>query len=244
MQHSCLVCTLGHARDTLVHVVTLKKIVDIVLSMRYSSQERALCLPPCRWRLAYREYNAIDGHGVLGMEPMGAKTRGGRVHDPAAPGLCSGSDGDPHRSRGLTAPLARELVRYTVAGGLASIVDVSLLVMLTRSLGVYYLHAAAIAFGVGLLTSYLLSIGWVFQERTWQNPWVEVGLFTCIGGLGLLWCGVCMWLLTEYAHLHYLCAKMVSALVVFLWNFLAKKWVLFHRKHPGLPGVPGSMADK
>jgi len=22
----------------------------------------------------------------------------------------------------------------------------------------------------------------------------------------------------------------VSALVVFLWNFLAKKWVLFHRK--------------
>ena len=35
------------------------------------------------------------------------------------------------------------------------------------------------------------SIGWVFQQRTWQNPWVEVGLFTCIGGLGLLWCGDC-----------------------------------------------------
>jgi putative flippase GtrA len=47
--------------------------------------------------------------------------------------------------------------------------------------------------------------------------------------MGLLWCGVCMWLLTEYAHLHYLCSKMVSALAVFLWNFVAKKWVLFHR---------------
>jgi len=104
-----------------------------------------------------------------------------------------------------------------------------MLVVLTQGMGVYYLHAAAIAFGVGLLTSYLLSIGWVFHARTWQNPWVEVGLFTLIGGMGLLWCGVCIWLLTEYAHLHYLCSKMVSALVVFLWNFLAKKWFLFHR---------------
>jgi len=35
--------------------------------------------------------------------------------------------------------------------------------------------------------------------------------------------------LTEYAHLHYLCSKMVAALFVFLWNFLAKKFLLFHR---------------
>ena len=40
---------------------------------------------------------------------------------------------------------------------------------------------------------------------------------------------VCMWFLTEYAHLHYLYSKMVAALCVFLWNFLAKKYVLFHR---------------
>ena len=93
----------------------------------------------------------------------------------------------------------------------------------------YYLHAAAIAFGCGLLTSYLLSIAWVFQARTWQNPAVEFGLFTLIGGIGLLGDGVCMWFFTEYAHLHYLYSKMVSGLVVFLWNFVAKKWVLFHR---------------
>ena len=160
---------------------------------------------------------------------MGATTLGGSVSHTAAPDLCSGSDMDQHGLRGPTAPLARELVRYTVAGGLASLVDVGLLVVLTQGLGVYYLHAAALAFGCGLLTSYLLSIGWVFQARTWQNPWVELGLFTLIGGMGLLWCGVCIWFLTEYAHLHYLGSKVASALVVFCWNFVAKKWVLFHR---------------
>jgi putative flippase GtrA len=160
---------------------------------------------------------------------MGAKTLGGSVHLTASPGLCAGSEGDQHGLRRPTAPLARELGRYTVAGGLASLVDVGLLWVLTQGMGVYYLHAAALAFGVGLLTSYLLSIGWVFHQRTWQNPWVELGLFTLIGGLGLLWCGVCLWVLTEYAHVHYLCSKMVSALVVVCWNFVAKKWVLFHR---------------
>jgi putative flippase GtrA len=173
--------------------------------------------------------DATDGQGVMGMERMVAKTRQVRVTPTASPGLCSGRDVDQHGFRRPTDPLARELVRYTVAGGLASLVDVGMLVVLTRGLGVYYLHAAAIAFGLGLLTSYLLSIAWVFQARTFQNPWMELGLFTLIGGIGLLWCGVCMWLLTEYAHLHYLCSKMVSALVVFCWNFVAKKWVLFHR---------------
>jgi putative flippase GtrA len=126
-----------------------------------------------------------------------------------------------------THPLSRELMRYTVVGGLASLVDVGLLVGLTTVMGVYYLHAATIALGCGLLTSYLCSVAWVFQERTWRNPLVEMGLFTLIGGIGLLGNGALMWGLTEYAHLHYLCSKMVSGLFVFLWNFAAKKWVLF-----------------
>ena len=151
------------------------------------------------------------------------------VTSPSAPDLFSGRDVDKQDGRKRTDPLARELMRYMVVGGLASLVDVGLLVGLTTFGGVYYLHAATIALGCGLLTSYLLSIAWVFQERTWHNPWVEFGLFTLISGIGLMGNGVCMWFLTECADLHYLYSKMVSGLVVFLWNFAAKKWVLFHR---------------
>ena len=120
------------------------------------------------------------------MDRMVAKTLVSRVNHTASPGLFTGRDVDQHVVRSPTDPLALELVRYTMAGGLASLVDVGLLVVLTRGLGVYYLHAAAIAFGVGLLTSYWLSIAWVFQARTWQHPCVELGLFTLIGGIGLL----------------------------------------------------------
>jgi hypothetical protein len=84
------------------------------------------------------------------MERRTAKTLALRVTHIAPPGLCAGRTVDQYGVRRPTAPLARELVRYTVAGGLASLVDVGVLVVLTSSLGVYYLHAAALAFSVGL----------------------------------------------------------------------------------------------
>ena len=146
-----------------------------------------------------------------------------------AGGLFSGRDVYKQGCRRLTDPLALELVRYTVVGGLASLVDVGLLVGLTTVVGVYYLHAATLALGCGLITSYMLSVAWVFHERKWHNPFLELGLFTLIGGIGLMGNGACMWFLTEYAHLHYLGSKMVAALFVLLWNFLAKKFLLFHR---------------
>ena len=86
--------------------------------------------------------------------------------------LCprAGEDVDKQGGSRLMTPLALELGRYTVVGALASLVDVGLLVGLTTWVGVYYLHAATLALGCGLLTSYLLSVAWVFQERTWPNP--------------------------------------------------------------------------
>jgi putative flippase GtrA len=179
--------------------------------------------------MSHRPYDVKDGHGVLRMERMSAETPGVKGNHTGARGLLYGRDVYKYLWQRLPAPLARELVRYTCVGGLASLVDVGMLVVLTHCAGVYYLHAATLAFGLGLLTSYLLSIAWVFQERKFHNPFVEVGLFTLIGGLGLLGNGICMWLLTEYAHLHYLCSKLVAALLVFLGNFVAKKWVLFRR---------------
>lgn len=218
-----------HSWPTHVNFVILETIGDIALLVVYAFRGRARFVPQCRWRMSSRPYEVKDGHGVLRMERMSAKIPGLKGNHTGARGLLYGREVYKHLWQRPPAPITLELVRYTCVGGLASLVDVGILVGLTSWVGMYYLHAAAIGFGLGLITSYLLSIAWVFQERKFHNPFVEVGLFTLIGGLGLLGNGICMWLLTEYAHLHYLCSKLVSALLVFLWNFVAKKYVLFHR---------------
>ena len=71
------------------------------------------------------------------MERVAATTLGVRGNQTGSTGLFAGSDVYQHGFQRPADPLACELVRYTVAGGLASIVDVGLLVVLTQGLGVY-----------------------------------------------------------------------------------------------------------
>ncbi|MBN1380395.1 MAG: GtrA family protein [Deltaproteobacteria bacterium] len=120
-----------------------------------------------------------------------------------------------------------QLLRYTLVGGLAFIVDFLSLFVLTDFAGVHYLFSAAIAFVLGVLTNYLLSILWVFQTRTVKNLWMEVVIFTLIGIIGLGFNELLIWGFTEKAHFHYLASKAVATVFVFSWNFIARKLALF-----------------
>jgi putative flippase GtrA len=121
-----------------------------------------------------------------------------------------------------------QLLRYGCVGGLAFVIDFGALYVLTESLHLYYLHSAALAFLLGLTTNYLLSVLWVFQKRTFQNRFVEYGIFGLLGVLGLGLNQVLIYTLTEHVHCHYLLSKAVATAVVFLWNFGSRKLILFH----------------
>jgi len=120
-----------------------------------------------------------------------------------------------------------QLFRYTFVGGVAFIVDFSSLFFLTEFLGIFYLTSAAIAFLLGLATNYILSILWVFSKRTFRNRWFELGIFAVIGIVGLGFNELLIWFFTEHIHFHYLLSKIVSTVFVYLWNFFARKSILF-----------------
>ncbi len=120
-----------------------------------------------------------------------------------------------------------QLFRYTFVGGVAFIVDFSLLFIFTDFFGIYYLISAALAFLLGLTTNYILSIVWVFNKRTLKNRWLEFGIFSSIGIIGLGFNEFIIWFFTEYVYFHYLQSKIVSTVFVYLWNFFARKFILF-----------------
>ncbi len=121
----------------------------------------------------------------------------------------------------------RQLVRYTFVGGLAFLVDFSSLFLLTEYLGVHYLVSAAVAFLLGLCTNYLLSVSWVFANRKVDNRLLEFVGFAAIGMVGLVCNEVFIWFFTEVARLHYLASKCIATVIVYLWNFFARKKMLF-----------------
>jgi putative flippase GtrA len=132
---------------------------------------------------------------------------------------------------GISTPesLKTQFLRYLVAGGTAFIVDFGALVLLTDLLDIHYLVSAAIAFGCGLVTNYLLSIIWVFSVRSMTNKTAEFVIFAVIGLIGLGWNELLLYAGTEGLGLDYRISKLVSVAVVLIWNFGMRRLILFTR---------------
>lgn len=126
-----------------------------------------------------------------------------------------------------------QLFRYGFVGGLAFLVDYGTLVLLTEFAGMHYLLAATISFILGLITNYLLSITWVFNQHKLNNRWVEFLLFAFIGVVGLGLNDAIMFLCTERCGIHYTLSKIIATAIVFFWNFLARKLILFKQRQRG-----------
>ena len=125
-----------------------------------------------------------------------------------------------------------QLLRYTLVGGQAFAVDFGVLYFLTKYMHIYYLHSAALAFLCGLTTNYVLSVWWVFPNRTFQSKLAEYSIFALLGVLGLGLNHILMSVLTEQIRFHYLFSKIVATGVVFVWNFGSRKLILFHYPPP------------
>lgn len=123
-----------------------------------------------------------------------------------------------------------QLFRYGFVGGAAFVVDYATLFVLTNNVGVQYLWSAAIAFVLGLVANYLLSISWVFRNRGDLSRWQEFLFFAVIGVVGLGFNELIMYACTDLMHIHYMVSKLISTAIVFFWNFFARKYLLFTKK--------------
>ena len=132
--------------------------------------------------------------------------------------------------KGKTGNLFVQLVRYFISGGVAFVVDFSLLYLLTEICSVHYILSSVISFTVGLIITYVFSITWIFDKRSIKNRRTEFLIFAVIGGIGLLFTSFFMWLFTDIFNFHYLISKIFTTIIVFCWNFAAKRFILFSGK--------------
>ncbi len=132
--------------------------------------------------------------------------------------------------RGATDSTLIQLFRYLFVGGTAFVVDFGSLWFLAGVVGIHYLVAAALAFILGLVTNYALSIRWVFSSRTMGNRLLEFTVFGAIGLVGLGLNELVIWQCTESLGFYYLVSKVVASAIVLFWNFFARKYALFRQE--------------
>ncbi len=120
-----------------------------------------------------------------------------------------------------------QLFRYTFVGGIAFIFDFGILFIFTEFFNIYYLLSAGIAFLIGLFINYNLSILWVFNKRSIKSKHTEFFIFMSIGIIGLILNEFIMWFFTEITNIYYLFSKLISTILVYMWNFIIRKLILF-----------------
>lgn len=122
-----------------------------------------------------------------------------------------------------------EFGKYLLSSGLALGLDMgiySLALALSLPLGM----AAAMGFGGGLLLVYLLSTRWVFREHSLEDRNQEFLIFAGVGFAGLLLTEALLWLFVRRLGLEPHLSKLMAAIAVFLFNFGARKALLFSRR--------------
>ncbi len=121
----------------------------------------------------------------------------------------------------------RQFVLYGAISVAALAVDYGLLIFLTEYVGIYYLVSASISFLAGMFLVYVASISYIFDERRLSSRSVELTGFVAIGLAGLLLNGLLLWAITTGTPLSYQLAKLPTAGIVFLFNYVARRNLLF-----------------
>ncbi|MDT9001004.1 GtrA family protein [Paucibacter sp. APW11] len=91
--------------------------------------------------------------------------------------------------------------------------------------------AALIGYSCGMLLIYWLSIAVVFSSRRLKDRNIEFGVFAAVGGLGLALTEILLWMLTTMLAIDPLAAKLLTAAMVFVFNYVARKFLLFTRRN-------------
>lgn len=121
-----------------------------------------------------------------------------------------------------------QFLRYIFVGGIATIVDWGILYIFTEFIHLYYILSSVISFIAGLLINFILSKKLVFQSNESKTGiMTEFIVYGVIGAVGLGITTLLMLLLTGYMKLYYMLSKVIATILVLLWNYIARKKILY-----------------
>jgi putative flippase GtrA len=133
-----------------------------------------------------------------------------------------------------------QLLRSLIVGGIATVADMGILALIYELAHASEFIATAIGFALGLVINYILSHYWVFPSSGFKQS-SEFLVFAVIGIIGLFLTELIVKFfigpMADHSVLPFLNAeayiypgKVVSVVVVFFWNFLLRKFVIYRKR--------------
>lgn len=119
--------------------------------------------------------------------------------------------------------LIAQIMKFGVVGIIAFFIDFGVLVLLTEVFGVQYLISTTIAFIVSVVFNYVASMRYVFKRKDDISRRREFIIFVALSVVGLILNDVFMWFFVEMFIIDYRIAKIITTVLVAVWNFVTRK---------------------
>ena len=123
-----------------------------------------------------------------------------------------------------------QFLRYFVTGGLAFVVDFGAFALALYYFDIHYLIANLIGLAAGNVVNYLLTVGWVFsteKRKMEKHVFLEVVVFVTISLVGMGLNEFLMYVFVGLLAIQEMVSKVGAAIIVLVYNFLARKFILF-----------------
>lgn len=139
-----------------------------------------------------------------------------------------------------------QFFRSLFVGGLATAVDMAVLILFRELAGMPESRAAVFGFITGLACNYIVSAFWVFAKAKVKNRVLDFVGFAVIGIIGL---GLTQLIIEPFAvkgmfgtgffvsnavfgkliptDKYYIIGKTIAVVIVYMWNFFARKFILY-----------------
>ena len=115
---------------------------------------------------------------------------------------------------------------YIVFAGIATIIDIGTLFILTSIINIHYFVSGIIAYCLGMITNYTLNKKYNFKNKD-KKIMRQFSVFFIIASIGLALNQIILWILVEFFTIWYLFAKVISISIVMFWSFFAHKLITF-----------------
>ncbi|MFH1677360.1 MAG: GtrA family protein [Patescibacteria group bacterium] len=121
----------------------------------------------------------------------------------------------------------KHIIKFIIAGSIATLSDFSLLYFLTDVLGIWYLFSSIIASTVGTFVSFCLQKFWTFRNNELKNIYQQVYLYFLIGLINLSINSIAMYLLVSKFKIWYILAQIIISGILSICNFMIYRFIIF-----------------
>lgn len=126
-------------------------------------------------------------------------------------------------SKILSKSFIKQFVKFSIVGGLGTLINIAILYAFTEVFNVYYIASEIIAFIVSGLNNYILDKVWTFKEKIEDKIVLKYFQFFSVSVISLLINLIVLYILVEYFVFWYVFAEIVAIICAFLFNFTGNK---------------------